>query len=76
MLLKRAWLNISRDPRAVKAAMGQAIIMGLIVGFLFFQLGTNQVADCCEDVLLCHLRGLPFASLYPFQPPVSLSLSI
>jgi hypothetical protein len=43
ILMQRAWLNISRDPRAVKAAMGQAILLGLIVGFLFFQLGYDQV---------------------------------
>ena len=42
VLLMRSWLNLSRDPRAVKAAMGQAIIMAIIVGFLFFQLGHNQ----------------------------------
>eukprot|EP00048_Salpingoeca_helianthica_P015136 m.225213 g.225213 ORF g.225213 m.225213 type:complete len:662 (-) comp16645_c0_seq1:321-2306(-) len=42
ILLRRAWLNVSRDPRMVKATCGQALILGLIVGFLFFQLGHDQ----------------------------------
>ncbi len=45
--MRRAWKNISREPRAVQAAMGQAIILGLIVGFLFFRLGHDQVYNLC-----------------------------
>lgn len=44
ILTRRAWLNTIRDPRMVKAALFQAIILGLIVGFLFFRLGHDQDA--------------------------------
>ena len=56
ILLRRAFLNISRDPRMVNAALGLALILGVIVGFLFFQLGHNQVpcvTYCAACMTLC-----------------------
>mmetsp|Transcript_34042 Transcript_34042/g.89367 ORF Transcript_34042/g.89367 Transcript_34042/m.89367 type:complete len:691 (-) Transcript_34042:156-2228(-) len=42
ILLSRAWKLVTREPRTTKAAVGQAIAMGVITGIVFFQLGDDQ----------------------------------
>eukprot|EP00762_Andalucia_godoyi_P008328 ANDGO_07356.mRNA.1 Protein white len=42
LLTKRSFLMGSREPMVFRAKVAQLIIMGLIIGLIFFQLGTDQ----------------------------------
>lgn len=79
LLMKRSFTASKREPLVVKAKAGQTIVMSLIIGLIFFQLGSDQTAVqsiqgalffCVVNALFANLQAVVF--LFPKEKPIFL----
>lgn len=65
LVLKRQWQLVSRDPAFLKARAMQAIIMGVIIGTLFLDLGSDLPESFADgnNTLVTQRYGLIFSAL-------------